>query len=186
MKQFRFTFFICSIFSSAGFLSAQSNIPNVLVDPSAANAECTLIINPKNSNQILGAEIPDFIYRSTDAGLTWTRTNLSTFASTQISWDVALAADTAGHYFYQAMDPNNLFRTLRSDDYGSTWGTESSFGNSGCYEDKSWMTVDRSPASVYNGRIYSAWTLRYASGCDTAGYFFVNHSSDNGNTWSGK
>lgn len=166
------------------FLYAQPVIPNVLVDASASNAECTIVINPKNPDYLMAATLPSVIYRSTDGGLTWTEDLISDFSIHPIVWDVVLAADTSGHFFCQGMDQNSLFRTLRSDDYGLTWGTETVFGDLGCIEDKSWMAVDRSPLSPYNGKIYSTWTLRHGNGCNTAGYFLVNHSDNAGQSWS--
>jgi len=171
-------------FLLASTLHAQSPFTNVLVDASASDAECTIVINPKFPDYLIGATNSDVIYRSTDGGLSWTEDHLSNFSSAQIAGDIVLAADTAGHFFYQAMDMNSLFRTLRSDDLGLSWGTETVFGEANCFEDKSWLAIDRIPGSPYNGRIYSTWTLRYASGCTNAGYLFVQHSADAGQTWS--
>ncbi|HYV92149.1 MAG TPA: hypothetical protein VE978_10215 [Chitinophagales bacterium] len=179
-------FTLFAAFTMQSILSAQPVIPNVLVDASASNAECTIVINPKNPDYLMASTLPSIIYRSTDGGLTWTEDLISDFSIHPIVWDVVLAADTSGHFFCQGMDQNSLFRTLRSDDYGLTWGNETVFGDIGCTEDKSWMTVDKSPLSPYIGNIYSTWTLRHGSGCNTAGYFFVNHSDDAGQSWSAR
>lgn len=179
----RASFFIMFCILLAQNSTAQS-ITNVLVDASASNGECTIVINPKNPNYIIAATNPSILYRSTDGGLTWSEANFSTFSSTPITWDVVVAADTAGHFYFQAMDQGELFRTFRSDDFGLTWGTETVFGEPGCTEDKSWMSTDHSPTSPYNGKLYSTWTLRHGSGCDTAGFLFVQHSDDFGQTWS--
>lgn len=159
------------------WIQAQT-LPNVLVDNSAMDGECTIIISGNDTSNILAATNPDITYRSSDGGLTWTRANVSPFASTSLIGDVALATDTAGRYYFQSLDGQYLFRQLRSDNYGQTWISETSFGDAGYIEDKNWLVCDRVPSSPYNGRVYCAWTRR-----GTPGYLFVNYTADQGQTW---
>ncbi len=163
-------------------VSLFAQLPNVLVDNSASDGECTIIINPQDPLQLLGATNPDVMYRSADGGATWSESYLSPFATTGLIGDVALAADHNGNYYYQSLDGNLLFRQLRSVDYGATWGTETAFGDMGWVEDKNWLTIDRSSTSPYQGRLYCAWTRR-SNGPGDPGYIFVNHSPDGGQTW---
>ncbi|CAN5234538.1 hypothetical protein BH09BAC5_BH09BAC5_19160 [soil metagenome] len=157
-------------------------ISNIIVDNTASDGECTIVINPLDPNQLLVAANPDVLYRSSDAGITWTRFNLSPFASANLIGDVSLAADLNGNYYCQDMDGSFLFRTLKSTDYGVTWGTETVFGDNGWIEDKNWLTCDRTPTSPYLGNLYCAWTRR-SSGPPDPGYIFVNHSADLGVSW---
>ncbi|HET6991212.1 MAG TPA: T9SS type A sorting domain-containing protein [Bacteroidia bacterium] len=159
------------------------NFTNVLVDNNASDGECTMIINPQSPGHLLIATNPDVLYRSSDDGLTWTRSNLSPFSSTNLIGDVALAANNSGQFFCQDLDNNLLFHTLRSSDYGATWNTETVFGDIGWTEDKNWLTLDHAPLSPFQGNLYCAWTRRSNSSTDP-GYIFVNHSSDGGQSWS--
>ncbi|TND07686.1 MAG: BNR/Asp-box repeat-containing protein [Bacteroidetes bacterium] len=161
---------------------AQAQITNVLVDNSASDGECTIIINGSDPSQVLAATNPDVIYRSSDGGLTWTEANVSPFSTVSLIGDVALATDNAGRYYFQSLDASYLFRQLRSSDNGVTWNTETAFGDAGWVEDKNWLTCDRVPGSPYNGRIYCAWTRR-SNGPSDPGYIFLNHSADAGQTW---
>ena len=165
-----------------GALFAQSPFPNVMVDNSAEDGECTVVINPQDPLNLLAATNPDIGYRSSDGGQTWTRFNLSAFSTYPLIGDVALAADNSGNFYFQVIDQYMYFRQLRSSDYGVTWNTESVFGDWGWTEDKNWMTVDRASASPYQGRLYCAWTRR-TNGSDP-GYIFVNHSPDSGQSWA--
>jgi hypothetical protein len=161
------------------------NFTNILVDNNVPDGECTLIINPQSPQHLLAAANPDNLYRSADGGLTWTLSHLSNYSTVGLIGDVALAANNAGQFFCQDLDGNLIFRTFRSSDYGVTWNTETSFGDIGWTEDKNWLTMDRSSASAFNGNLYCAWTRR-SNGVNDPGYIFVNHSDDNGLTWSAK
>ncbi len=180
MRKFYFSFFILQAFLSTSLIS--QTITNVLVDANATDGECTIVINPLNPNYILAAANPDILYRSSDAGLTWTRSNLSAFSSTGLIGDVALAADLNGNFYCQDLDGSFLFRTFKSTDFGATWASETVFGDAGWTEDKNWITADRSPSSPYVGTIYGAWTRR-SNGPTDAGYIFVNHSTDMAASW---
>jgi hypothetical protein len=181
MRNPYFVFVIPVALIFQNFLHAQI-FTNILVDSYASDGECTIIINPKNPNYLLAATNPDVMYRSSNGGLTWTRSNLSTFSSQGLIGDVALAANDSGQFFCQDLDNSFLFRTLRSDDYGITWTTETVFGDNGWTEDKNWLTTDRSPGSPYRGNMYCAWTRRSNSQTD-GGHIFVNHSTDYGQSW---
>lgn len=165
-------------------VNAQS-LPNVLVDVQGGDGECTVIINGADTSEILATRNPDITYRSSNGGQTWTQGFVSPFSTQQLIGDVALATDTAGHYYFQSLDGFYLFRQFRSDDNGATWTSETSFGDAGYVEDKNWLVCDRVNGSPYNGRVYCAWTRR-SSGPTDPGYIFVNHSADMGQTWSAR
>ena len=176
--------FIMAFFVVGFTLNAQL-IPNVLVDNAANDGECTIVIDPQSPSHILAASNPDVIYRSADAGLTWIKSNLSLFASNTIIGDVALAADNNGFFYYQALDLNYLFKTMRSGDYGQTWNTETVFGDTGWTEDKNWLATDNVTTSPYYGRLYCSWTRR-SNGALDPGYVFMDHSNDSGSSWSNR
>lgn len=166
----------------SGFINAQVNITNVLVDNTGSDGECTIIINRLSPNNILAAANPDRIYRSSDGGLTWIESGLNAFTSQPVYGDVTLATDSAGRYYYQSLGtPGYLLYTLRSTDFGATWNTETVIGNGGYLEDKNWLLVDNVPGSPYNGYLYCAWTRRPSN--PNPGYMLFSHSDDNGQTW---
>lgn len=169
------------LLSTSVLMHAQLSIPNVLVDNTNGDGECTIIINRKSPNNILAASNPDIIYRSSDAGLTWTESNLSAFSSQTLFGDVTLATDSSGRFFYQSLGPNYFLYTLRSNDFGATWNTETIIGNGGYLEDKNWIIVDNVPTSPYNGNLYCAWTRRPGGG--DPGYMLFSQSPDGGQTW---
>ncbi|MGL4599208.1 MAG: hypothetical protein ACRCYO_16930, partial [Bacteroidia bacterium] len=50
---------------------ASAQLSNVLVNPNSNDGECTILINPNNPNNIIGACNPNWIFRTTDGGSTW-------------------------------------------------------------------------------------------------------------------
>lgn len=177
-------FFLVFFYGITAIQLQGQTLPNVLVDNFAADGECTIIINGADTSQVLASSNPDITYRSTNGGQTWTRANVSPFSTQTLIGDVALATDTAGHYYFQSLDGSYLFRQFRSDNNGQTWVSETVFGDAGYIEDKNWLVCDRVSGSPYNGRVYCAWTRR-SSGSDP-GYIFINHTADMGQTWSAR
>lgn len=159
---------------------------NVIVDNSASDGECTVLINPANPQNVIASRNADMMFRSFDGGLTWQDTNMSIFSSQSIIGDVALAADNSGKMFFQALDGSLLFRQFVSNNGGVTWNTETMFGDPGYTEDKNWLTCDRVTGSPYAGRVYCSWTRRSNGQPGDYGYIFLNHTPDGGVTWSAR
>ncbi|MGL4597167.1 MAG: sialidase family protein, partial [Bacteroidia bacterium] len=156
--------------------------PNVRVNEYTYDGECTILINPANPNNIIGACNPDWIFRTIDGGLTWSVNHMNNFATTNLIGDVTLACDDSGHWYYQDLDDNLLFHNYYSSDEGLTWGRETFFGEPNLIQDKNWLVADRVPSSPYNGRVYCAWTRRNDG--INPGCIFFNSTSDQGYTWS--
>ncbi len=162
--------------------SLNAQIANVLVNNNSNDGECTILINPANPNNIIGACNPNWIFRTTDGGATWGINNMNNFATTNLIGDVALACDDSGHWYYQDLDGNLMFYNYYSSNEGLTWGRETFFGDLNVTQDKNWLVADRLPSSPYNGRVYCAWTRRNDG--MNPGYVFINSTSDRGYTWS--
>lgn len=180
----RYTFLL--LLSLATGTAQAQTFTNVIVENSAYDGECTVLINPANTQNVIASRNADLLFRSFDGGLTWQDTNMSSFSSQTIIGDVALAADQSGKLYFQALDGQYLFRNFVSNNSGVTWGTETAFGDIGWTEDKNWLTCDRVTGSAYNGRVYCAWTRRSNGQPNDYGYIFLNSTSDGGQTWSAR
>jgi len=165
-------------------IKGQLNVPNIVVDNNASDGECTIIINRQSPSNILAGANPERVYRSSNSGLTWTKSSINTFSSASIIGDVTLAADNSGRFYYQSLDGSLFLYTFRSTDFGATWNTETVQGVGNYSEDKNWIITDNVPASNYEDNLYCAYTRRPWGG--SKGYIFLTHSVDNGVSWSAK
>ncbi|MCK4663855.1 MAG: hypothetical protein KAT68_13380 [Bacteroidales bacterium] len=149
--------------------------------------EPSIAMNPLNTNELVaGYNIYNCCY-STDGGLTWEHTILS---STYGVWgDPCIIADNNGDfYFFHLSNPSEgswIDRIVcqKTSDVGQTWNNGSFTGLNGYKaQDKEWAVVDRS-----NNNIYVTWTQfdQYGSS-DTSKYtnIMFSKSVDNGETWT--
>lgn len=147
-------------------LTAQRSIPNVLIDEGGAfypPCEPSIAISRDNPDLIVGGAILNKVYRSTDAGQTWSIDQLR--SPYGVFGDPCLVAGYKGDFYYLHLsdpgnrgwaDPRLLDRIVvqRSKDGGLTW-------NDGAYmglahpkdQDKEWAAVNPS-----NHRVYATWT----------------------------
>lgn len=166
-------------------LSAQHT--NIMISDSNFPNEPAIVINPKNTNQLMAGSNIDNYYFSTDAGFTW---NSGVLTSSYGVWgDPVLACDTSGSfYFFHLSNPpsgNWIDRIVcqRTPFPGAVWNNGSYTGLNGTKaQDKQWVAIDRS-----NNTIYMTWTEfdEYGSSdpADSSRILF-SKSADQGQSWS--
>ena len=157
MKLFYVLFFIIFLL----YVGAQAQHTNILIDDDGSwtqPEEPSIMINPKNTDHMVGGANIDNLYYSVDGGLTWTTSVLS---STYGVWgDPAIIVDTAGAwYFFHLSNPqsgNWIDRIVcqKTDTIGGTWNNGTYMGlNGDKAQDKEWPVVD-----ITNYNIYVTWT----------------------------
>ena len=168
---------------------------NVRVDgPSASQPEeVSIAINPTNPNFISAGANIDHFFSSTDAGLTWNTSFLSS-SSYGVWGDPCVVYDELGYlYFGHLSNPPlngywiDRIVVQRSTNNGLTWDDGAGIGfinpNN---QDKEWLCVDMH-SQAYKGNIYTTWTEfdDYGSGVvsDSSRIKF-SRSTDKGLTWS--
>jgi hypothetical protein len=177
------SFFFLILFST--FLKAQHT--NVLISNAYSPNEPSIVINPKNTNQMMAGANLSNAYTSIDGGLTW---NADTLYSSYGVWgDPSLTVDTNGSfYFLHLSNPpfgNWIDRIIcqKKDDIASAWTDGTYMGLSGTKaQDKQWPVVD--PAT---NNIYVTWTQfdNYGSNSSTdSSTILFSGSTDGGNFWS--
>ncbi len=131
---------------------------NVLISSDYDPNEPSIIINPKNTNQMVaGANLNNYYY-STNGGLSWIT---DTMHSSYGVWgDPAMLVDTSGsYYFFHLSNPdmgNWIDRIVcqKMDSLSKPWNDGSYFGlNNTKAQDKAWAALD-----VRNNTIYCTWT----------------------------
>ncbi len=185
---------IRNIFLSLVFLTSSMMVftqhTNILIDDIGSYMqpeEPTIIVNPKNTDHMVGGSNIDNMYYSTDGGYTW---NHNTLNSTYGVWgDPVVIVDTAGaYYFFHLSNPqqgNWIDRIVcqKTDMIGGSWNNGSYMGLNGDKEqDKEWAIVD-----VTNNNIYVTWTQFDNYGSSNPDYksnIHFSRSFDGGATWS--
>ena len=178
--------FCFSIFISLAFISAQAQFVNVKLDSGQSYGECSIIMNPKNINQIIGGSNLNQVYRSIDGGTTWSRQTVNAAGD---NGDPVAAVDTNGNFYFGhlhgAQDGNSCYR---SSDAGLTWNFRNNFGTTNVYDDdKEWLLVDWSPNSPYKNTMYSTWAEfdSYSSSLSTdSSRILLSRSNDGGMSWT--
>lgn len=179
------------IYTTAIFLSlslVQSAFgQNVLISKAGSPNEPSIMMDYKNPNILVAGSNLNYIYNSSDGGLTWKLKNLT---STYGVWgDPAIDVDTNGnfYFFHLSNTPggNWIDRIVcqKSIDDGNTWSDGSYTGLNGKKaQDKQWSAIDRR-----NNNIYLTWTEfdKYGSKntADSSRILF-SKSLDAGETWS--
>lgn len=176
-----------------GALSAQYQ--NIRVSSPTANQpeEVSIAINPTNPlNLVAGANLR-YVYRSTDGGLTWFESQLtSTYG---VYGDPCVIFDALGNAYYGHLSnpptPGYWIDRIvvqKSTNGGATWstGTGIGFNPPRRNQDKEWLIADMT-TSPYRNSIYAAWTefdaYGSASPTDSTRILF-SRSTDGGITWS--
>jgi len=129
-------------------------------------------------------------YESADGGATWTERPIGMSwngARFGITFDPALATDTAGNIYYvlggaplSGNYPNSI-AVARRDAGTGAWSTPVAvtFNANKYFDDKYWIAVDRSSAA-FAGRVYVVWDRNTS----TNQILYLSSSSDGGATWT--
>jgi len=158
-----------------------------------AQDETTIAINPTNPRNLVAGSITYetgtgqcAAYASTDRGKTWSHQVLPNAPNFTAGGDPVVSFDSAGTAYYLCMNlfgttngtPNGFTQYVwRSVDGGQGWlGPVLALGSLATTEDKGHLTVDRHPASSFEGNIYAVATsgpcgpgeLRFARSIDGA------------------
>jgi len=165
----------------------QAQYPNILIGTNNTPEEPSIMINPKNTNQVVAGSNIDNYYYSGDGGLTWQEGLLN---STYGVWgDPVIDVDTNGDfYFFHLSNPqsgNWIDRIVcqKSTNGGQTWNNGSYMGLNGTKaQDKHWSAIDRT-----NNNIYVTWTQfdNYGtSNPSDSSIILFSKSLNGGQSWS--
>ena len=172
----------------ASFITLNAQHQNILISTTASPNEPSIIINPKNTNQLYGGANIASYYYSNDAGYTWEEGTL--FSAQNGVWgDPVLLCDTAGaFYFFHLSNPPvgswiDRIVCQKTETLGGLWNDGSYMGINGTKaQDKHWAAVDWK-----NNNIYVTWTQFDQYGNPDPGFFsniMFSRSFDAGMTWS--
>jgi len=176
------TFF--ALISFGQHLNIRVDDPGVVSSPN----EPSIMINPKNTEQIMAASNLNYYYTSNDGGYSWESHQLSS-ASNGVWGDPCIISDTAGAFYFMHLsnpaDGEWIDRIVcqKTYDFGESWPVDTYTGlNGDKAQDKEWAVVDRS-----NNNIYMTWTQfdDYGSNApsDSSNIMF-SKSFDGGESWS--
>ena len=183
-------FILFLLISMYGIFTINAQHTNILIDDVGSfmpPEEPTIIVNPKNTDELVAGSNIDNFYYSVDGGQSWSKGTLS---STYGVWgDPCVIVDTAGSfYFFHLSNPsfgNWIDRIVcqKTDSPGGTWTDGTYMGLNGTKaQDKEWAIVDRT-----NNNIYVTWTQfdQYGSSdtlCKSNIHF--SKSTDGSEIWS--
>ncbi|MCX6244774.1 MAG: T9SS type A sorting domain-containing protein [Bacteroidetes bacterium] len=164
-----------------------AQFPNVLLGNMNQPEEPSIIINPKDTKQVLAGTNLDNAYVSADGGLSWQEGTIA--SSFGVYGDPCLIVDTAGSFYYfhlsNAPFGNWIDRIVcqKSTDGGQTWSDGTFMGLNGTKaQDKEWAVVD-----PQTNNIYVCWTQFDVYGTNNpadSSVILFSRSTDGGLTWS--
>jgi hypothetical protein len=170
------------------FITLNAQHQNVLISTSYSPNEPSIIINPKNTNQLYGGANIASYYYSNDAGFTWQEGTLES-QEHGVWGDPVLLCDTTGaFYFFHLANPpqgNWIDRIVcqKTAALGGEWNDGTAMGLNGTKaQDKHWAAVDWK-----NNNIYVTWTQfdQYGtSNPDFKSNIMFSRSTDGGMNWS--
>ncbi|GAB4299860.1 MAG: hypothetical protein Kow0098_26710 [Ignavibacteriaceae bacterium] len=187
------TFFVLLIIFMGGLNTIFAQYPNVRVsNPSSTTPEeVTIAINPLNPDILAAGANISYFYRSTNAGLSWSQTNLS--SSLGVWGDPCVLFDSLGYLYYAHLSNPvagywiDRIVIQRSTDTGLNWNDGAGVGyNYPKNQDKEWLAVDMTN-SPYRDNVYVAWTEfdDYGSfNSNDSSRILFSRSTDHGITWS--
>lgn len=173
-------------------------------DPSPMQNESSIAANPRDPRFLIASAVDyragqsAWVYVSTDAGRTWTNTNLGKPSGLKfivgndpsVAWD----ADGRGYLVYGGFDStrttgeNGVFISTTTDN-GTTWTKhipvilhKGVMTKDSAFEDKYYISVDNAHASPYKGHLYIPWKRVYDR--DSSTQIVITKSTDHGATWS--
>lgn len=168
--------------------AASSQHLNVMLGNLREPNEPSIIINPRNTNQMLAGANIDNYYYSSDGGFTWESQRLYS-AQLGVWGDPCILVDTTGSfYFFHLSNPPGaswIDRIVcqRTDDFTATWTPGTGIGVDGTKaQDKEWAVVDPT-----TNNIYITWTQfddYGSSNPNDSSIIRFSKSTDKGETWS--
>lgn len=171
--------------AAIGILRAQHT--NVLISITDAPNEPSIMLNPKNPQQMVAGANLNNVYLSQDGGLTWSESHLN--SSLGVWGDPTIAVDSAGSfYFLHLSNPpsgNWIDRIVcqKMDTFNTSWSDGSFMGLNGAKaQDKQWPAVD-----LITNTIYVTWTQFDEYGSTDpldSSIIMFSKSIDAGLTWS--
>lgn len=142
-----FVFVLCAV-----FVFAQHS--NILISTTDEPNEPSIIINPKNTQEIVAGANLDNVYISDNGGLTWSEAKMS--SSFGVWGDPVICVDTTGaFFFFHLSNPavgNWIDRIVcqKLDSINGTWSDGSFTGLNGVKaQDKHWVVVDWNTNAMY-------------------------------------
>ncbi|MFI5211458.1 MAG: T9SS type A sorting domain-containing protein [Ignavibacteria bacterium] len=147
------------LFTITSSILSQSTYTNIQISNLSGPNEPSICINPKNTNQIVAGANTDKVYRSTDGGLTWTFTTLT---STYTVWgDPCIITDTLGNFYYFHLVNGAGFidrmGCQKSTNAGTSWSAGTFWQFNGKQQDKEWAITDFTGGPRGNW-IFVSWT----------------------------
>ncbi len=176
-------------------IGVSAQYPNVRVSSPTANQpeEVSIAINSITpTNLVAGANLR-YAYRSTDGGLTWIESQLS--STYGVYGDPCVTFDALGNAYYGHLSnppsPGYWIDRIvvqKSTDGGATWNAGAGIGYNPPRrnQDKEWLIADMT-ASPYRNNLYVAWTEFDAYGSTSPAdstRILLSRSTDGGITWS--
>lgn len=186
-----FTFFICCLMGSGIHAQFKNIILDKEVEGERPPVEPSVAISLKDKDNIVVGAILDKVYVTTDGGLSWNASQLSSLYG--VYGDPVVISDKKGdfHYFHLS-DPTGenwqseeiLDRIIcqTSKDGGQTWSEGASIGfNHPKDQDKEWAIADPN-----KGNLYVSWTQfdTYGSKDPSCKSDILFSESSNGKKWS--
>jgi len=160
---------------------------NVIISQDNNPNEPSIMVNPKNTNQIVAAANIMNYYFSSDGGLTWTDEIIS--SSLGVWGDPCIIVDTADAFYFLHLSNPDLGNWIdrivcqKMETFGGAWSDGSYMGLNGTKaQDKHWAVVNRT-----NNHIYTTWTQfdNYGStNPQDSSIIRFSKSTYGGQTWS--
>jgi hypothetical protein len=171
--------------------SSLAQYQNVMISDEYLPEEPSIMMNPKNPNQLVaGANLRSY-YISEDGGYNWTRGSLVS-EEYGVWGDPVIIVDTAGDFYYfhlsDPQDGNWIDRIVcqKLDFESGIWNDGTYMGLNGTKaQDKEWAVVDSA-----TNNIYVTWTqfdeYEFQPPGDTANHsnIMFSKSTDGGETWT--
>lgn len=168
---------------------------NVRVSSPTANQpeEVSIAINPANPLNLAAGANLRYGYRSTDGGLTWIESQLS--STYGVYGDPCLTFDALGNLYYGHLSNPasggywiDRIVVQKSTNGGSSWNTGAGIGYNPPTrnQDKEWLIADMTN-SPYRNNVYVSWTEFDSYGSSSPNdstRILFSRSTDQGVTWS--
>lgn len=160
---------------------------NVMISNTNNPNEPSIMVHPNDTNILVAGSNLNFIYTSDDAGLTWTKQNMT---STYGVWgDPVIDVDQNGNFYYfHLSNPNSgnwIDRIVcqKSTNNGATWSDGTFTGLNGTKaQDKEWSVID-----PHDNTIYLTWTQFDDYGSSNpldSSVILFSKSTDGGDSWT--